>query len=81
MGALIAPYWDDVDIKKFGGIFYRLTTSSTLLQRVRDQIVAANFGSTNSFSPTLLFIVTWDRVAEYRGTAEVSNNNIISFLQ
>ena len=78
-GALIAPYWDDVDITRFGDIFYRLTTDSTLLQRVRDQIEVANFGSVASFSPTLLFIATWDSVAEYQffaGTAEVHNSTV-----
>ena len=79
-GTLIAPYWDDVDIRRFGAIFYRFSTSSSLLQRVRDRIEAANFGSVNSFSPTLLFIVTWDRVAEFdRSPVAVEVHN--SFLQ
>ena len=74
---MIAPYWDDIDITRFGNILYRLTTSASLLQRVCDLIKAANFGSASTFSPTLLFIVTWDRVAEYNffaGAEEVRSN-------
>ena len=68
---LIAPFWDDVDIrtfaKRFGDIFYRLTSNATLLERARNQLREL-FPSTGSFTPTQLVIATWDRVAEFGQT-------------
>ena len=59
---LIAPFWYDVDVR-FGNIFYRQTSNATLLQRARDQLQEL-FPSSGNFTPTTLFIATWDRVAE-----------------
>ena len=73
---LIAPFWDDVDIRRFGNIFYRETSNATLLQRARDQLQEL-FPSSGNFTPTTLFIATWDRVAGYEGTIQVSAHMII----
>ena len=62
--SLIAPFWDDVDITRFGNIFYRETSNATLLQRAQDQLQGL-FPSSGNFTPTTLFIATWDRVAEF----------------
>ena len=67
---MIAPFWDDIDITRFGNIFYRQTNDTTLLQRARDQLQEL-FPSSGNFTPTTLFIATWDRVAEWRGGSEV----------
>ena len=67
---LIAPFWDDVDITRFGNIFYRQTSNAALLQRARDQLQEL-FPSSGNFTPTTLFIATWDRVAEYGGGSQV----------
>ena len=65
---LIAPFWDDVDIRtsanRFGDIFYRLTSNATLLERARNQLREL-FPSTGSFTPSQLVIATWDRVAQF----------------
>ena len=61
---LIAPYWEDFDLRKGGNIFYRQTSNPILLQIVRDQ-VQVSFQSTGNFNPTDLFIVTWDQVPGY----------------
>ena len=68
---LIAPFWDDVDITRFGNIFYRQTNDTTLLQRARDQLQEL-FPSSGNFTPTTLFIATWDRVAQFEGGSQVS---------
>ena len=68
---LIAPFWDDVDITRFGNIFYRVTNNTTLLQRARDQLQEL-FPSSGNFTPTTLFIATWDRVAQFGGGYQVS---------
>lgn len=62
---LIAPYWDGFDLRRGGNIFYRQTSNTTLLERVRDQL--QEFPSANNFSPAILFIATWDQV---RGFAQ-----------
>ena len=57
---LIAPFWYVVDI---GSTFYRQTSNATLLQRARDELQEL-FPSSGNFTPTTLFIATWDRVAQ-----------------
>ena len=69
---LIAPFWDDVDIRRFGNIFYRQTSNVTLLQTARDQLQNL-FPSSDNFTPTTLFIATWDRVAQFGGGSQVSH--------
>ena len=67
---LIAPLWDDVN---FGTIFYRVTSNVTLLQRACDQLQEL-FPSSGNFTPSTLFIATWDRVAQQSGVgAQVFN--------
>ena len=61
---LIAPYWEDVDIRRFGTIFYRQTSSPILLQRARNELQEL-FPSSGNFNPTRLVIATWDRVAGF----------------
>ena len=67
---LIAPFWNDIDITRFGNIFFRKTSNVTLLQRAHDQLQEL-FPSSGNFTPTILFIATWDRVAEFGGGAQV----------
>ena len=66
---LIAPFW--VGFISSGNIFYRQTNDATLLQRARD-LVHEMFPSSGNFTPTTLFIATWDRVAGYGGRSQVS---------
>ena len=68
---LIVPFWDDVDIRRFGNIFYRETSNVNLLQRARDQLQEL-FPSSGNFIPTTLFIATWDRVAQFGEGTQVS---------
>ena len=67
---LIAPFWDDVDIRQFGTIFYRQTSNTTLRQRVRDELQDL-FPSAGNFTPTILLIATWDRVAGFTQGSQV----------
>ena len=67
---LIAPFWDDVDIRRSGNIFYRQTTNTTLLQRAHNQL-QESFPSAGNFTPTFLFIATWERVPEFGGGSQV----------
>ena len=65
--SLIAPFWYNVDI---GNVFFRQTSNATLLQKARDQLQEL-FPSSGNFTPTTLFIATWDRVVESRGGSQV----------
>ena len=66
---LIAPFW--VGFISSGNIFYRQTNGTTLLQRARDQLQEL-FPSSGNFTPTTLFIATWDRVIGYEAGSQVS---------
>ena len=68
--SLIAPFWDVVDIERFGDVFYRITSNVTLLQRAHVQLQEL-FPSSGNFTPTILFIATWDRVAQFGGGPQV----------
>ena len=76
---LIVPFWNFVDIRRFGNIFYRETSNVTLLQRARDQLQEL-FPSSGNFTPTTLFIATWDRVAQFGGGPQVSTRYAIICL-
>lgn len=62
---LIAPFWDDINTELAGDVYYRLSEDEELLSTVGyniDVVFAVRF------QPTLAFIVTWDRVAEFSGS-------------
>ena len=63
---LIAPFWADVDTTPDDGgfVWYRQTMDSTLLNRGMDEILAA-FTAVDSFTPTFMFIATWDHVGYF----------------
>jgi len=64
----------DVDTRPASGgfVYYRQTTDATLLTKARNQ-VRALFSAFSSFTPTFLFIATWDHVGYYnRHTEKVS---------
>ena len=65
---VIAPFWDDVDIRIAGQIQYRQTNASVLLNQVGTNISNA---FNTSFSPVLLFIATWNEVAARSGTTDI----------
>ena len=53
---LMAPYWDNMP----GDVQYRISNNQTLLDKVSSHIADAF----SEFSPTMLFIVTWNRVPQ-----------------
>ena len=61
---MIAPFWNDIDTDITGEIFYRFTTNVSLLNEAQLCI------SDPLFSPTLLFIATWNMVAEFLGSSD-----------
>ena len=65
---VIAPFWDDVDIRIAGQVQYRQSNASVLLNQVGTNISNA---FNTSFSPVLLFIATWNEVAASSGTTDI----------
>lgn len=62
---LIAPFWSDVNIITSGDIFYRMTSDSTFLQHAEELLQNLVLTPGSVFHPTIIFISTWDRVAQY----------------
>ena len=68
---IIAPFWDDVDTRGTGKIFYRQTTDPNLLARASHQIQAGNLSLSQNV--TNLVIVTWDAVGYYPNRTDKVN--------
>lgn len=67
----IAPFWDDVNIRDFGNIYYRRVTSGIEFLKLQE-LITIIFGTTG-FEIRELFVATYHEVAEFRGTdTEVS---------
>ena len=67
---IIAPFWDYFHYQNGGQILFRLSDNQALLNDVGSTINdTLEFG----FSPTMLFIVTWDEIPKNRD----SQNNIV----
>ena len=58
--ALITPFWNVINIQEAGQTFYRYSDDKAILSQVGATISSA-FAH---FAPALLFIATWDNVAE-----------------
>ena len=65
---LLAPFWDDSDVEIGGQILFRLSDNQTLLNQVGSII---NDSLEYDFTPTMLFIVTWNRIPEYGGSSNI----------
>ena len=61
---IIAPFWDDVDIRIGGTIYYRQDFSSSIAEQVQQEIYT-QFPDVGFFYPSLVFVATWDRVAQF----------------
>ena len=66
---LIAPYWDD----KPGDVLYRISNNQTHLNKISSHIADAF----SVFSPTMLFIATWNRVPK----SPNENNTLFNTFQ
>ena len=60
----VAPFWADVDTRASGNVWYRVSTSQSLLDRASMQIRAA-FPLEPQFTPTELVVVTWEDVGYF----------------
>ena len=58
---LIAPFWTDLFTGFFGSLWYRVTTDSDIIERIREEVASA-FPELTTFSATEVLIATWDHV-------------------
>ena len=78
---LIAPYWHDFDPSNGGSIYYRQTNDPQQLQLFHTRLNSAlNTRRLSSFSPTLLFIATWDQVSQFSGSALVNSRSMVDCM-
>lgn len=67
---VIAPFWDDSDVRNGGQVYHRFSTDQQLLDQISVNISDA-FGS--EFSPMVAFIATWDRIPQF-----VQSNSVVN---
>ena len=63
---VIAPYWRDVDTRRFGDIYYRLQTNGTDFSKL-NEIVATAFDM-GDFEIEQIVVATYDQVAQFDGS-------------
>ena len=70
---LVAPFWADVDIRQRGKVSYQeiVNPVSDEFIRAKTEITTA-FNKQAKFTPTWLFITTWDKVPFYDDTRSTS---------
>ena len=69
---LIAPFWHDFDPTVAGRISYRQTNNTNQLNTVHQLFTTLDTGELRDFSPTHLFVATWDRVSQFASSSEVN---------
>lgn len=67
MPVVIAPFWDDVNIRDFGNIYYRRATSGIELQ----ELMTFAFNATG-FEIRELLVATYHKVAGFSFSIEVN---------
>ena len=79
---LIAPYWHDFDPRIGSAIYYRQTNDSQQLQLFHTCLSSAlnATGGLSNFSPTLLFIATWDQVPKFSRSALVNSRSMVDCM-
>ena len=61
---IIAPFWDDINIRDGGMIYYRQEFNSSVADLVA-QDLSTRYPEVGFFYPSLVFVATWDRVASF----------------
>ena len=72
---LVAPFWADVDTRGTGEVYYRETNDTSLLSNVTLDIQSA-FVDFINFTPTSLFIATWDEVGYFNSNTDLVKSSV-----
>ena len=73
---IIAPFWDLIDIRASGTIYYRQDFNSSIADQIQQDIYT-QFPDVGFFYPSLVFVATWDRVAEYFGFSDRNTFQVV----
>ena len=73
---LIAPFWDDVDVRSGGTVYYRQDNTSSIAEQIQ-QNISLQIHNVGFFYPSLVFVATWDRVASYRNRGVVNTFQVV----
>ena len=76
---LVAPFWADVDTRGTGEVYYRETNDTLLLSNVTLEI-RRDFENFTDFTPTTLFIATWDEVGYFDNNTDLVSSKLNEFL-
>jgi hypothetical protein len=68
----VAPFWNDIDTRKGGDIFYREVLDANTLNIIGNDIRRV-FADFSSFRPLWAYIVTWVDVAAFSGNTNKKN--------
>ena len=72
--SLVAPFWSDVDTSGTGEIFFRedsTISDFTLIENVTAEVTRAFVEDFGSFTPTTVFVATWNQVGYYNGNTDL----------
>ena len=61
---IIAPFWDDINIVDGGVIYYRQVFDRLILDQVQLEVLS-RYPEVGFFFPSVVFVATWDRVAQF----------------
>ena len=68
---IIAPFWDDVNVRRGGTIYYRQDNTLLIADQVQ-QDINTQFPDIE-FYPSLVFVATWDRVERFGSSGGFAN--------
>ena len=72
--SLVAPFWSDVDTSGTGEIFFRQDNTISdfaLVENVTADIRRAFVDDFGNFTPTSVFVATWNQVGYYNGNTDL----------
>ncbi|RNA08668.1 sushi domain-containing 2-like [Brachionus plicatilis] len=75
----VAPFWNDIDTRKGGDIFFRSVTDFNTLNQIGSDI-RSSFSDFANFRPSWALIVTWFQVAQYSQSINFPKNTFQALI-
>ena len=75
----VAPFWNDIDTRKGGDIFYRQVFDSNTLNQIGSDI-RSSFSAFDNFRPSWALVVTWFKVAQYSQSQDLPKNTFQALI-
>ena len=87
LNPLIAPFWHDIDTRRGGNIYYRLSDNIFTLAEAHSYLISLysidDPDSPNllNFYPSSIFISTWDKVPVYESSIKNASQSLFNTFQ